>query len=98
MFVHMVWFEWKEDATPAQIDAAIAGLAGMKGLIPGVLDVQVGKNETARTAHTHGLLVILEKAADLPIYDAHEVHQRVVKELIKPIIKNVNALDFTGTA
>ena len=94
VFYHVVLFAWKPEATPAQIEAACRGLAAMKGAIPGVLDVVVGRNTTARTPHTHGLLVVLEREEDLPAYDAHAVHQAVVVNLIKPILATVNALDF----
>lgn len=39
MFVHMVWFEWRDGASAAEIDAVAAALAGLKGRIPGVLDI-----------------------------------------------------------
>ncbi len=94
-FNHVVLFAWKPDATPEAIAAALDGLRAMKGRIPGVLDVSVGRNVTSRTPHTHGLLVVLASEADLPIYDAHEVHQDVVVRLIRPIVATVNALDFT---
>lgn len=95
MFFHHVWFAWKADATPDQISAACAALAAMAGRIPGVVSVSVGRNVTTRTSHTHGLLVVLEKEEDLAAYDAHEVHQEVVKTFIKPIIASVAALDYT---
>jgi chaperone required for assembly of F1-ATPase len=94
-FYHIVLFQWKEDATPFAIYSACAALKAMVGQIPGVLDVRVGKNVTARTPHTHGLLVVLESEADLAAYDAHPVHQDIVQNHIVPIKSVVNAIDFT---
>lgn len=95
MFFHHVWFTWKAEATPDQISAACAALAGMSGRIPGVVSVSVGRNVTTRTPHTHGLLVVLENETDLPAYDAHEIHQDIVARFIKPIVASVNAIDYT---
>lgn len=95
MFYHIVWFQWKDDATPFVIFDACAALKAMMGQIPGVLDVRVGKNTTKRTPHTHALLVVLESEADLPGYEAHPVHQDVVTNFIVPIKAGINALDFT---
>ena len=39
VFVHMVWFEWRDDAPAEEISAIGAALTSLKGRIPGVVDV-----------------------------------------------------------
>jgi hypothetical protein len=119
MFVHIVWFEWKDDAKSEEIAAVSAALLNMRGKIPGMIDLWFGPNVTQvsyvfsvrgvfgrthkillfyitivqRTPHSHGLVVFLQNASDLPIYNAHEHHQYALS-LISPLKKTVNALDF----
>lgn len=37
--MHMVWFEWRDDAPAEEISAIGAALTSLKGRIPGVVDV-----------------------------------------------------------
>ena len=72
---------------------------GMKATVPFVQDITAGKNTTERSrGFTHAIVVTLAKADDLPLYDAHEGHQRVVRELIRPSLEEVMALDYTAGA
>jgi hypothetical protein len=53
MFVHMVWFEWRDDASAAEVDAVAAALSGLKGRIPGVVDLTC-ESRTAQPKPTGG--------------------------------------------
>jgi hypothetical protein len=92
---HIVLFKWKTDATAEQIEAAVAGLRGLKELVPNVLDLSVGENFTDRgLGFTHGLVVRFPNKAALEVYGPHPAHQHVVQTFINPIRENVLALDY----
>lgn len=84
----------KADASAEQIKAACDALVALKDKIPVITEISVGKNVTARTNHTHGLLVKFAKAEDLPTYSDHPEHLAVVKGFIAPIKEDVVALDY----
>lgn len=78
--VHMVWFKWASNATPEQINDAFNALLALKEKIPNIVELTVGVNTTNRSnGHTHGLLVKLKSAADLPVYADHPEHLLVVR-------------------
>ena len=74
---HMVWLTpkaWVSDDKMEEILASIRALTH----IPGVLAISAGQNITDRAnGATHGVLVTLEQAADLPEYLNHPDHQAV---------------------
>lgn len=79
---HMVWIKFHEGVSGARIDEHMAGLLGLKGKIPGVIDVKVGANFTDRAkGFTHGLMVKLSDRAALAAYGPHPAHQAVAKPL-----------------
>jgi glutathione S-transferase len=92
-FTHMVWWDFGS-ASAEQLAAVERGVLAMKGEIACIASLSFGRNVTARTTHTHGLVVTLRRAEDLPVYEAHDAHQRFVRECVAPIRKAVNALDF----
>ncbi len=93
--IHLVWFRWSPAATAEQIDGAMKALVALQGVVPGVLEISVGKNITERSkGYTHGLLVKLVDAAALPVYADHPAHLAVVKEHIAAIKEDVVALDY----
>ena len=97
-FVHMVWLQWQPHATPAQVAACGDAILALRAQIPQIVHIAFGRNLTARTPHSHGLVVVFERAEDLPVYDAHAAHQAVIREHIAPIKLAVAALDFACDA
>ena len=66
MVEHLVLFKFKEATTPDDIAMIHAGLLQLKDKIPGVLDLTVGSNFTARgQGFTSGLCVRLRDKAAL---------------------------------
>ena len=91
---HIVLLEFQEDADPAAIEAAVAGIHKLKGAVPGVLEVKTGKNFTDRAgAITHAAIVTLEDKAALEGYGPHPAHQEVAGAL-RAIAKSLMAVDF----
>jgi hypothetical protein len=84
---HVVLLTWEPDAEPEAIRAAVAGVAGLPALIPELTSYSFGAD-----------LGIVDGNADFAIvgdfddpsawrrYLEHPEHQRVLVELIRPII------------
>ena len=71
----------------------------LRGKVPGVVHLTVGKNFTARgQGHQLGLCVRLKDKAALEAYAAHPAHRKVVDELLKPFTDNIIAALEGGTA
>ena len=95
MVEHIVLFKWKAEATAAQIAEAVAGLKGLKGDVPDVLDLSVGENFSDRgQGFTHGLVVRFPSKAALEAYGPHPAHQHIVHTFIDPIRESVLAFDY----
>ena len=93
--VHIVLFQWKEEAAPGDIARAIAGLQSLKDEIPGILDLSCGENFSARAqGYQCGLVVRFTSRAALDAYGPHPAHQAVVQNLLAPIRAGVIAVDY----
>jgi hypothetical protein len=92
---HVVLFRWISSATPDQVAAAGAALAGMKGKIPEVRGVAFGPNlAESRTEYTHALLVVVDDMAAVKRYVDHPHHVEVVKTYLAPIREARLAIDL----
>lgn len=95
MVEHIVLFKWKDTATPKQIKAVMEGLNGLKDKIPGIVDLSCGKNFTDRgQGFEYGLVVRFRDRAALEAYQPHPEHQKIVQNLIQPILAGILAVDY----
>ena len=95
MIEHVVLFRWTKEASQKAIDSAVAELRGLKGRIPGIVDLSCGANFSDRAGgYTHGLVVRFKERSALDAYGPHPEHQRVVQNFILPIRADILALDY----
>jgi len=74
---HMVWLTPKPGVTDDKLAEILASIRALTH-IPGVVAISAGQNVTDRAnGATHGVLVTLERADDLPAYLNHPDHQAV---------------------
>lgn len=74
---HMVWLTPKEGVGNDTMEEILASIRALTH-IPGVVSISAGRNITDRAkGATHGVLVTLGCAADLPGYLQHPDHQAV---------------------
>ncbi|MBT4490295.1 MAG: Dabb family protein [Rhodospirillaceae bacterium] len=79
---HMVLVALKDDVNDEQIQGAISDLNGLKGQIPGLLTVSVGRNFTDRGGdYNFAAVMTLEDKDALAGYGPHPVHQAVAGKL-----------------
>ena len=82
MIDHLVFIAVREDASPEDVDDLISSIRGLKDTVPGVVDLTVGENFSARSGgYTHGLFVRFETREDLQSYMEHPDHLAVVEKL-----------------
>jgi hypothetical protein len=95
MVEHIVLFKTTADATAEQKEQMIAGLRGLREQIPGILDLSVGYNFSARNqGFDIGLLVRFEDRAALETYLPHPAHRSCVDRFISPIKEDVIVVDY----
>jgi hypothetical protein len=79
---HMVWIRFRPEIPAERIDAHMAALRGMVGVVPGVLGLTCGANFTDRAnGCTHGVAVLLESREALKAYAVHPVHAAIAAGL-----------------
>lgn len=79
---HMVWMKFGDGVAAERVADHLEALRGLKGRIPGVVDVRVGTNFTDRAGgFTHGLLVMLADRDALHAYLPHPEHVKVAGPL-----------------
>lgn len=95
MIEHVVLIQWAEGASQQAIDSAMTELRQLKDKIPVIVDLSCGANFSDRAKHfSHGLVVRFKDRAALETYIMHPEHQRVVEKFLKPIRKDILALDY----
>lgn len=96
MIQHNVFFQWKPSMTSALEQAAFAQFRAMKTLIPGVVRVSVGHQNSpeglGKKYHV-GLSVVFTDVAARNAYLPHPVHVAAVAP-IRPHIEDVCVLDY----
>jgi hypothetical protein len=93
MFIHMFAFRLRPGVTEAQQDRMISEIGALQDHIPLVLESYVGKNVSPRGPGfvIGGVMKFADQAA-LESYNAHPVHQALLKWLL-PLIDAIE-VDF----
>ena len=93
-FVHAFNFKFKAGVSDDEIAELMNELAGLKGKIPVLKELVVGKNEARwHRGFQYGQISIFEKKGDLMAYDKHPEHQKLVRKII-PKLAGGNTMDF----
>ena len=93
MFIHMFTFKLKAGITEAQQERMIREIRELKNHIPLVLESHVGKNVSPRgQGYAIGGVMKFADQAALDSYNAHPVHQALLKWLL-PLIDAIE-IDF----
>ncbi len=82
MMIHAVWLQPKPDTTEEELQAVLERVKELKDLIPGIVDIQVGKNVNQfNQGYTHGFLMRFVNQEALSAYSPHPAHKAVSPEL-----------------
>ena len=96
MIRHILLLQQRPDATAAEIDASRAGLAGLVGVLPGLLSFDWGHNiapEERRGGFTHGFTMDFKDQASLDAYGPHPQHQ-IAAAKVRATFERVVVFDF----
>ena len=98
MIRHIVMWKLKEEAegkTKAEnIQVIKSALEAMKGVVPGIIDLEVGV-DVYDPQGNHDLVLITSFAGinELNVYQDHIEHQKV-KNIVKPLVSTRAAIDY----
>ena len=93
---HVVCFQFKEDATKAQIKEVENAFAALKDKIPEIDRLEWGTNnspEGLNKGFTHCFIVTFPNEKAREVYLPHPDHKAFVK-ILKPILDDVFVIDF----
>ena len=96
MVKHVILWKLKDDLDdPAAVKAAIkAGLEGLKGVVPGLLDIAVHTGGLASSNADLMLDSSFESEAALKGYAVHPEHVAVANGKVRPYTVQRSCLDF----
>lgn len=94
MLTHIVIWKYRADADPATRAQHIAQLRGLVGVIPEIVNFEVGSDilHLPRSYDT-GLVALFENRAALDVYTEHPEHVKVA-QLGREISEHVASVDF----
>jgi hypothetical protein len=82
MITHIVLLQPKAETTNEEITTALEHVQALQHAIPGIVDVQTGKNmSNFNRGYTHGFVMRFIDAKHLKAYAPHPAHQAVSEEL-----------------
>ncbi len=92
MIKHIVCFKMKDFST---VDKAIEILKSMKGVVPQIIDIEVGK-DFLHSPRSYDIILQVTVASvdDLNAYQADEYHCSLVKEFMHANVSSSVAVDY----
>jgi hypothetical protein len=92
MIMHVAVFTWRESTTSEEIAGVEAALSRMPALIPALKEYHFGSNLGLRPGTADFAVVAVLEQAELSDYLDHPEHQRVVREVISPLLATRTAI------
>ena len=95
MLRHVVLMRWKPGTSDAEKQAVHEGLAALPAAIPEIRSYQFG-DDLAIAAGNYAFAIVadFENAADFQTYAAHDLHQKLIAEHIRPILQDRAAVQY----
>jgi len=87
---------WKPGTSDAQKEAVREGLAALPAAIPEIRSYQFG-DDAAIVEGNYEFAIVAEfdDARDFQTYAAHDAHQKLIAERIRPILRDRAAVQYT---
>ncbi len=86
MIMHVAVFTWREGTTPEEIARVESELARMPSVVPALREYYFGPDLELRPGTADFAVVAVLEQAQLADYLDHPEHQRVVREVISPLL------------
>lgn len=97
MIMHVAVFTWREGTTGEDVARVEAALARMPSLVPALREYSFGSDLGLRPGTADFAVVAVLEQAELPLYLDHPEHQRVVREVISPLLATRTSLQLRHT-
>jgi hypothetical protein len=94
MIMHVAVFTWREGTTREDIARVEAALAQMPAAVPALREYRFGPNLGLRPGTADFAVVAVIEQAELPRYLDHPEHQRIVREVISPLLATRTAIQL----
>jgi len=97
MIEHIVLLRLKDGVSEDKTKALIAGINDLKKVIPGMLEVLGGYNnspEGKSAGFSYGFIVKFKDSASRDVYVPHPEHIKLAQTLVRPIVDDVIVLDY----
>ena len=94
MIMHVAIFTWREGTTAEDVARVEAELARMPGVIPALREYHFGSNLGLRPGTADFAVIAVLERAELAAYLDHPEHQRVVREVISPLLATRTAIQL----
>lgn len=95
MFRHVAMFRWAPGTTDEQVDELRRALRELPAAIPELRDYRMGTDAGLADGNWDFVVVAdVVDAADWQAYIDHPAHQRVVVEILRPLIGERAAVQF----
>ena len=92
---HIICVKLKKSVTQAELDNLKKSTLALKEKIPVILSITAGKNITKRSrGFNFAIVVKLKDRSALDAYLNHPSHQKLLREVAKPLVEEIIALDF----
>jgi hypothetical protein len=96
MVRHILLLQQRLDATADELDACRAALAGLVGVVPGLLNYHWGQNiapEERRGGFSHGFTMDFSDRESLDAYGPHPQHQ-IAAAKVRATFERIVVFDF----
>jgi hypothetical protein len=84
----------KDDATDEQKQAAVAGLRGLAGVVPGMRSLAAGLDLGLVGSHGIGMVADFDDEASFQAYLGSSEHSRVSKENLAPVMASAATVQY----
>lgn len=95
MVRHVVTLHLQPGTTDDAVDAMVAEVAALPGLVPGVRGYSVGRDLGVDDANaTVAIVADFDTVSDYETYRDHPEHRRVIVEHVRPLLAGRAAVQF----
>ena len=95
MFRHVVLFRFDPSATEEQRQQAAESLEQMKGAIPEIRTLSVGRNAGDNPANFDLVVEVgLDRAEDFPVYGAAPAHVHAWTQVVQPVTTELATIQW----
>jgi len=93
---HVVLIRWKPGTSDAQKQAVREGLAALPAASPAIQNYQFGDDAViVEGNYEFAIVADFDNPSDFQTYAAHDVHQKLIAERIRPILQDRAAVQYT---